>query len=528
MNKILYRLLLPCILIGLSPAQDAIDAPSVSEYGVEKLMSGLIPTSGEQYKGIVKVEVDTLNPDYSMPWQPGDYRGGIGTAFLIGKRTFLTNAHVVSNAERINISQYGSSRKIPARVKYVAHDSDLALLEVAEKDFAPFAELPYLELSKELPKLEDEVRAIGYPIGGSRLSVTRGVVSRIDFIPYSHPRVNNHLAVQIDAAINPGNSGGPVLMGNKVIGVAFQGITNANSTGYVIPIPVIKRFLQDIKDGQYDEYTDLGITLFPISNPAMRKALGLPDDEKGVLVGNVAKGASSDGILQTGDVIMNVDGYEVDSSGMIRLDGENISMNELIERCFKDDIIDIDIIRKGKKESVSVKLEPSVANSILSAEYDKKPRYVVCAGLVFQPLQRDVINAQSVSYSDIALDLRDFIERGGVLKNDELVLLTKVLDDEINSQLPPIGSHPIVEKVNGVPVKSLAHLYSLLYPEHPPVDSPYITIELKGNTEGRPIILRRKDIPQANERIAREYNISKTACLDSNRESLTDSKGKDK
>lgn len=106
------------------------------------------------------------------------------------------------------------------------------------------------------------------------------MVSRIDFTTYAHPRNTEHLTIQVDAAINPGNSGGPVLMGNKVIGVAFQGLNNANNTGYVIPTPVIRHFLEDIKDGVYDGYVDMGIQAAPILNPAMRKAFGLPDDEK--------------------------------------------------------------------------------------------------------------------------------------------------------------------------------------------------------------------------------------------------------
>ncbi|MEZ5431637.1 MAG: serine protease [Verrucomicrobiales bacterium] len=76
-----------------------------------------------------------------------------------------------------------------------------------------------------IPKLNTTVTAVGYPIGGDRISVTRGVVSRIDFRPYSHSAVDNHLTIQVDAAINPGNSGGPVLQDNKVVRVAFQGFS---------------------------------------------------------------------------------------------------------------------------------------------------------------------------------------------------------------------------------------------------------------------------------------------------------------
>ncbi|NJR43323.1 MAG: serine protease [Akkermansiaceae bacterium] len=143
--------------------------------------------------------------------------------------------------------------------------------------------------------MESQVRVIGYPVGGERLSVTRGVVSRIDFQPYSHSRADSHLIIQIDAAINPGNSGGPVVQDGKVVGVAFQGLRQADNTGYIIPTPVVRRFLKDIEDGKYDSYADLGATHFPLHNPAMRKALGLQNDGNGVIITNVIPSGSCDG-----------------------------------------------------------------------------------------------------------------------------------------------------------------------------------------------------------------------------------------
>ncbi len=486
-------------------------AVPVAEFGTEKVMSGPIitPTStDEQYKGVVKIEMDSLTPDYATPWNPGRYQSGIGTGFLIGHNQFMTNAHVVSNAERIYISMYGDSRKIPARVKFIAHDADLALLEVS--DFTPFKALKPFEFSEGLPHLEDEVRVIGYPIGGNRLSVTRGVVSRLDFTTYAHPRDKAHLTIQVDAAINPGNSGGPALMDNKVIGVAFQGLNNANNTGYVIPTPVIKHFLKDVEDGVYDGYVDMGFMATMILNPAMRKAFNLPDDEKGVLVGKVMKGASADGILQSGDILMKVNGYTVDSSAMIELDGQKISMKELIERCFKDDKLPLEIIRDGKLMNVDLVMKKSAAQDLLTAEYDKLPRYVVFGGLVLQPLQRNVLTSSQSPSTEIVLELQNFREDGGCVENEDIVIITNVLDDEVNARLGSYADGALVDKINGVKVKGLTHAYQLLYPEKMPE---YIVIELKG--ENRPLIFEGKSMAEANKRIADTYNISKNARLSS-------------
>lgn len=73
-----------------------------------------------------------------------------------------------------------------------------------------------------LPHLQDSVAVIGYPIGGDTISVTAGVVSRIEVTDYTHGSTDL-LAIQIDAAINGGNSGGPVFnAAGECCGIAFQ------------------------------------------------------------------------------------------------------------------------------------------------------------------------------------------------------------------------------------------------------------------------------------------------------------------
>src|SRR5437588_10056424 len=140
-----------------------------------------------------------------------------------------------------------------------------------------------------IPELESTVSAYGYPLGGERMSVTTGIVSRIDFQLYTHSSVDSHLTIQISAQINPGNSGGPVMQNAKVVGVAFQGYSGdvAQGVAYMIPTPVIQRFLKDIKDGHYDKYVDLGVTTPKLQNTAHRHFLGLKDDGRGVLVETV-------------------------------------------------------------------------------------------------------------------------------------------------------------------------------------------------------------------------------------------------
>jgi S1-C subfamily serine protease len=469
------------------------------------LLLALVPSVAVQaapsdvYRSVLRIEVATQVPNYKTPWNSGRFSGGIGTGFIIGKNKILTNAHVVSNARRLLITVHGSPVKYPAKVEYIAHDCDLALLSV--ENFKDFEKFPTFEFGA-VPALESQVRVIGYPIGGERISVTRGVVSRIDFQPYSHSRADSHLAVQIDAAINPGNSGGPVLQDGKVVGVAFQGLRQADNTGYIIPTPVVRRFLKDVEDKKYDHYADLGISDFPLHNPAMRKALGLPDDGKGVLITRVVPTSSSDGILKPGDILLSLDGLPVDSAGMVTIDGENMNLNEIVERKFAGDKVAVRFLRDSGWNDVEITLKPLHWSRMYSIQYEKKPRYMVFAGIVFQPLDTNLFAAAKFDDVTVRRLYTDYVPKGLFQEKRDIVLLTRVESDPVTSQLSRFAGSA-VEKINGVEVTDLQHAYDLLHPEEEPE---FHVIELYGGS--RPIIIPSADVAAANERVARNYGIA--------------------
>jgi S1-C subfamily serine protease len=458
------------------------------------------PVPSDVYHSVLRIEVATQIPDYETPWNSGRFSGGIGSGFIIGKNKILTNAHVVSNARRVLITIHGSPVKYPATVDFIAHDCDLALLSVGNfKDFEAF---PTFEFG-EVPTLESQVRVIGYPIGGERLSVTRGVVSRIDFQPYSHSRADSHLAVQIDAAINPGNSGGPVVQDGKVVGVAFQGLRQADNTGYIIPTPVIRRFLKDIEDGKYDHYADLGISEFPLHNLAMRKALGLPDDGKGVLITNVVPTSASDGTLKPGDIVMSLDGKPVDSAGMVTIDGENINLNEIVERKFAGDKVAVRFLREGAWNDVNIELKPLPWARMYAIEYEKKPRYIVFAGLVFQPLDTNLFATAKFENVTVRRLYTDYVPKGLFQKHKDVVVLTRVESDPVTSQLENFSGYA-VNKINGVEVTDLKQAHELLHPKEAPE---FHIIELFGAS--RPVVIPSAAVKAANQRVAANYGIAR-------------------
>lgn len=456
------------------------------------------------YKSIVKIEVATQTADYKTPWNSGRFGGGTGTGFLIGKNRFLTNAHVVSNNKRVFITMHGSARKHKARVLHIAHDCDLAILEI--DDFTPFERLKHLEIGR-IPQLESEVRVIGYPVGGDRISVTRGVVSRIDFSTYSHSRSDQHLVVQIDAAINPGNSGGPVLQDGKVVGVAFQGLTSADNTGYMIPTPVVNRFLKDIEDGNYDHYMTLGISEFPMFNPAMRKVYNLSQDDPGVLVARVTADTPAAKALKEGDLLTAIDGYPVDSSGSVMIEGARIDMNEIVERKFAGDNVKLSFIRDGKTQTSDVKLENFTAAQLQTVQYGQRPRYTIQGGLVFQPLTLNLFAAHRLDSPRIRRLIARYVSENIFKEREDIVILTTVLNDPVNEKLSGFVGNA-VESINGVKIKNLKQAHELLNPKELPE---FLEIRLDGVS--RPLILPGKNINTINQRIQQTYGISSPSYL---------------
>ncbi len=451
---------------------------------------------------VVRIEVSDQEADYASPWNAGHIGGGIGSGFVItapgGKKRILTNAHVVSNARFITLTRERLSHPYTAHVEFIAHDCDLALLSV--DDLAFFEGTVPLELGG-IPQIESGVSVFGYPLGGERLSVTRGVVSKIDFDLYTHSGVDSHLVIQIDAAINPGNSGGPVLQESKVVGVAFQGYSGdvAQNVGFMIPIPVIERFLKDLSKGTYTGYTDLSITFRPLLSAPSRRALGLADDDRGILVTDVQEMGSSHGFLKKGDVLLSIDGHPIASNGRVELDGQSIDMTEVVEQKFEGDKVRFGILREKKPLDVEFPLQGTWPFKMQGNAYDEKPRYLLHGGLLFQPLDRNFLNANSTADLRIKRAFEDFVEKHLYLERPEMVVLSRVLADPANKECD--GLRPgIVDIINGKKIRSLSDVAAAL-------DEParYDVVILEG--DGVPIVLNREEVLKANPRIMQTYGI---------------------
>src|SRR5713101_3678912 len=493
-----------------SPAPPAIEpqvpppaVPSKSSPPAQAVVPVPIPIAppkpnGPVQKSLVRITATSVEPDLKAPWNAGALERGVGAGFVISGNRILTNAHVVANSRYLIVEREGDPNKYPATVQFIANDCDLALITVPASDF--FKNMVPLKFGG-IPELESTVSAYGYPIGGERMSVTTGIVSRIDFQLYTHSSIDQHLAIQISAQINPGNSGGPVMQNTKVVGAAFQGYSGdvAQGVAYMVPTPVISRFLKDVSDGRYDGYVDLGITYGKLQNPAQRKFLGLKDDGRGVLVETVVAAGPCAKILRPGDVLLAIDNHPIASDGNVELEGERVEMPEVVERKFKHDSVKFDIWRDKQSTSGSVQLDTVPPYLMQSHKYDVRPRYVVYGGLLFQPLTLDLLEA----YQPTDLRLRHFFDFYVIdqlyLEHPDVIVLTNILPDPINTYLAPYRGG-IVDQINGKKIHTLEELTKVLAE---PAER--FVIDMIG--DGPPLVLDPKQVEAARERIRMRYNV---------------------
>src|SRR6184192_790324 len=512
------------LLASVSYAQDSTPAPPPVEPQVPGQQPGasrstppgqavvpvpvpIVPPkpNGPIQKSLVRITATAVDPDYKAPWNAGALQRGVGAGFVISGNRIMTNAHVVANSRYITVERDGDPNKYPAQVQFIANDCDLALITVPAKDF--FKNMVPLKFGA-IPALESTVSAYGYPIGGERMSVTTGIVSRIDFQLYTHSSIDQHLAIQISAQINPGNSGGPVMQDAKVVGVAFQGYSGdvAQGVAYMIPTPVINRFLKDISDTHYDKYPDLGITYSKLQNPAQRRFLGLKDDDRGVLVSTVVTAGPSAGFIQPGDVLLAIDDHPIASDSNVELEGERAEFQEVVERKFNGDSVRLDVWRNKQRITVTIKLYTPWPYVVQAHRYDVRPRYVLYGGLLFQPLNLDLLEA----YRPTDLRLRHFFEYFVVeqlyLQHPDVIMLTNILPDAINTYLAPYRGG-IVDEINGKKVRTLDEVANA-FAETPE----RFVIRMIG--DGPPLVLDRNKVEAARERIKARYNVLKEQNLE--------------
>ena len=429
-----------------------------SVYG--EVFSMMKASSATCEDSVVMIRCVKQSFDYATPWKQLGMGHGTGSGFVIEGNRILTNAHNIADYRFVEVKKQNLAKRYIGQITFAAHDCDLAIIEIADKSF--FDGTSPLELGS-LPESNTTVQTYGFPMGGKHVSVTEGVVSRLQLGIYSHTQADSHLQVQTDAAINPGNSGGPVLQNGKVVGVAFQGMTQADNIGYMIPTTVIEHFLADIADGKYDGFGSLGFSMFPgLHNKSYADYLKVPLGQEGIVILTVQQNSTAEKLLKPGDVLTKVGQHDIDNDGMIKIYGLTLNMSEAIEQKQIGEELEVTFYRNGVEQTG--KIEVALNKPVLgySREYDKRPQYKVFAGLTFVPVTRNFLETWGGNWiGGLPHYLWYLFIDSEYLNEDrdrkEYVVLSEILADEVNSYAAGF-KFKVVESVNGIEIMSLADL----------------------------------------------------------------------
>lgn len=460
----------------------------------------------EVLNSVVKVLAVTDAPNYEQPWQTHGTESSTGSGAIVetsrGLRV-LTNAHVIQNQVFVEVRRYGRARRFVAEVEGVGHECDLALLSVDDEEF--FKGTKPIALGA-LPQLADTVAVLGFPIGGDRLSISKGIVSRIEMTRYAQVQ-RRLLAVQIDAAINSGNSGGPVIKDGALAGVAFQSLDDAENTGYMVAPSVVEHFLRDMDNGAFDGFPHLGITFQSLESKALRAALGL-QDRGGVLVTNVAYESSAWPKLRKKDVLLAIDGQRVASDGTVRFrKSARIDFSYLVARRHVGEKLPVEISRNGRAKKLELVLKPR-QYLVPEDRYDVAPTYYVYGGLLFVPLTRDYLKTWHEDWWSTAPRHLMALYEDGIRteKRREVVVLQKVLADRVNRGYHDIESL-VIDRVEGAPIVGMRELVER-------VEAARGTTVTLDAEDGSMIVLDRADVSERHDAILRRYRVPEDRSAD--------------
>ena len=448
---------------------------------------------------VVKVFATSRMPDLYKPWAKQAPREGTGTGVIIEGKRILTNAHVVAYASQVQVQANQSGDKISATVESISPGIDLAVLKLDDESF--FDTRPPLARANVLPEIKDAVLAFGYPTGGTSLSITKGIVSRIEFSGYNYGV--SGLRIQIDAAINPGNSGGPAVVGDKMIGLAFSHLGGAQNIGYIIPCEEIELFLKDVADGKYDGKPAMFDSLQTFQNPALRPYLKADKGVDGMVVTRT-ENPSPSYPLKPWDIVTRIGDTPIDNEGMVKIGGNlRVRFQYLIQQVARNGLAPLTVVRHGQslKIDLPVAARRPLLMSWLEGDY---PSYFVYGPLVFSTVTQDFFNDNNAlaTFARSASPLSTRRSDRPAFDGEALVAVSSPFFPHKLSKDYSSPQSWVVKSVNDLAIKNLPHLVETLRD----LKDEFVVFEFAG-LANETLVLPRKETRAATEEILTDNGV---------------------
>lgn len=479
------RLLLGVLCLWLLP-HPSISAKSGREANAAVLQDTLM-----------ELEVNRKQYDYQLPWTRSS-SSIRKSALFIGGNELLTTADGLSDATLIRVQRGGRGRWSEATVAWVDYHANLAIVACKDSDFLKGAK--GVELASKLSSGDDyqihRWRGGNMEVRKAEFNQFLGVDAKLSFVQIAQ--------LELSSEINGVGWGEPIMAGNKLAGL----LTSQNRNLCVAtPSPFIHSILEARKKKSFHGLGFFDFTWQPSENPSIHHYLGATGEPKGVLVIEGASELGQSNIVRAMDLILQIDGFEIDSQGNYTdpMYGHLLLESLATRNHWAGDDIKIRLLRKGKIEDVVYRLPQANYDSRLMPDYlfDREPEYLILGGLVFQPLSNQYLRSWGDDWKRRApFRLSYYNNESATKERPALVLLSNVLPDAFN-----LGYQDtrllVVDQVNGRKISRLRDLSEAF--EHPK-DGFHVIEFMQGDSQ-RKMVLDAKTASSATQRVLDRYGI---------------------
>lgn len=405
----------------------------------------------------------------------------------------LTTAAPLEDATLVRTRKHGEAGETLARPVYVDREAGLAVLAVPDVGF--FRDLRPARLARK-PVVAGEVWIARWR--DNQLEAAEGRVTRA----VTRTSENGLLrTVSLNVATDlRGGAAEPVFAGGELVGITTG---HGGNEVRVQPADFLRPWLDEVRrTGEVRPWPgSLGASLQEIRSPALAAWLGL-DVARGQLVKRVAQGGSACGVLRRGDVLLAVDGQEIDGEGNVRDPVYGLLYFEyLLSRHHAGEVIPVRVLRDGRVLDLEMPLRTFVGESwLVPVDQVGAPPYLVAGGLVFR--EYDSWYGGRSSELRIIAQLERTAQTGD---RRRVVVLADVLPDPYNLGYHGFGELP-VQEVNGLPVDAVSDVAEAL--AHP-LDG-YHVVRFRPNPRLQELVLDAATLEAATARIAAAYGVAET------------------
>lgn len=455
---------------------------------------------------IVTIEINRLQYNFYQPW--ASFTGGTRKlGVVISSDEILTTADWLQDSTLVRVQKGGRGPWWNAKIRWIDYHANLATLSVSEPAF--WKGLKPAPLAEKAPT-KGEVTI--WRLADGNLQSWKGTISKV-FVQKSQRSFVRHLTLDVTSDISAAGWAEVVVKNGKLAGLIASQDGNRL---LAIPSPFIRSMLNARKS---KTYTGLGYFDFHWEfsrNPSTMEYLSLEGEPRGIVVTGIPETSSLAGVLKPRDVILQVDGFAIDSSGDYQdPDYGYLSFYNLSTRNkTAGDEVKLKVWREKKTVDLAFKLPRADYNVELvpDCSYDKPPEYVIVGGLVLQPLTTSYLQSWGSKWWESGpFRLNFYTFQQPTRDQPHIIFLSQVLPDAYNLGYQD-NAYQVIEKING---KHCVTLNDVLEALKQPQNGFHV-LEFGRNKEVQKMVLDASQLEAANARILERYGIPRAHVIHPN------------